>query len=141
MKKTLALLIVVAAIFSLTACGNKTTPTKESASNNEAVSVTSDDTSSESNAETAGSSDEAEWRQFLKDYEAWVDDYIEIVKKYKANPSDTSILSDYTEMTSKVVEWSEKADEIASELEDTSAALEYSKELLRIAEKLEKATS
>lgn len=93
-------------------------------------------TSSESEK---SSTDDAKWKQFLKDYEAWVDDYIAIVKKYKDNPTDMSILSDYTEMVSEMTEWSEKADEIELELEDTDAALEYSAELLRIAGKLAEA--
>lgn len=82
-----------------------------------------------------------EWRQFLKDYEKWVDDYIAIVKKYKDNPTDMSILSDYTEMVADLAEWSSRADEIELELEDTDAALEYSQELLRIAAKLAEATT
>ena len=86
------------------------------------------------------STDDAEWKQFLKDYEAWVDDYIAIVKKYKENPTDMSILSDYTEMISEMTEWTERADEIELELEDTDAALEYSKEILRIAGKLAEAS-
>ena len=96
-----------------------------------------DTTSSE--AKKDSTSDDAEWKQFLKDYEAWVDDYIEIVKKYNNNPTDMSILSDYTEMVSEMAEWSEKADEIELELEDTDAALEYSKEVLRIGGKLAEA--
>lgn len=59
-----------------------------------------------------------------------------ILKKYKENPTDTSILSDYSEMVSEMVDWSDKADEIELELENTDAALEYSAELLRIAGKL-----
>lgn len=84
-------------------------------------------------------SDDANWKQFLKDYEAWVDDYIVVLKKYKENPTDASILSDYSEMVSEMVDWSDKADEIELELEDTDAALEYSAELLRIAGKLSEA--
>ncbi len=92
-----------------------------------------------SEAEKDSTSDDAEWKRFLKDYEAWVDDYIAIVKKYKDNPTDMSILSDYTEMISEMTEWTERADEIELELEDTNAALEYSAELLRIAGKLAEA--
>ena len=80
-----------------------------------------------------------EWKQFLKDYEAWVDDYIAIVKKYKDNPTDMSILTDYTNMVSEMADWAERADEIELELEDTDAALEYSSELLKIAAKLAEA--
>ena len=38
--------------------------------------------------------------QFIADYEAFVNSYIVIIKKMKANPSDMSIMSEYTEMVS-----------------------------------------
>ena len=63
----------------------------------------------------------------------------EIIKKYKVNPTDMSILSDYTKMASKAADWSARADEIELELKDTQEALEYSAELLRIAAKLAEA--
>ncbi len=109
--------------------GTKTeeqTPSSETTGNTEDTKETTNDSNS----------DDEEWRQFLKDYEAWVDDYIAIVKKYKDNPTDMSILSDYTEMVSEMADWAERADEIELELQDTDEALEYSTELLRIAAKL-----
>ena len=74
----------------------------------------------------------------MVEYEEWVDDYIEIVKKYNNNPSDMSILSDYTEMVSEMTEWTDKADDVELSITDTDEALEYSQELLRIAGKLAK---
>lgn len=131
MKKLWTLLIAVVILLSLTACGNETISTNEDTSNN-VVTETTDE-------KNENSSNEAEWKQFLKDYEDWVDNYIEITKKYEANPSDLSILTDYTEMVSELAEWSEKADEIELELKDSDAALEYSNELMRIANKLAEA--
>lgn len=96
--------------------------------------ISSEEDSAESEVEDTAA-DNAEWREFLADYEAWVDDYIEIVLKYKENPTDMTILSDYTEMLSELSDWSERSTEIALELEDTTAALEYSAELSRIAGK------
>ena len=133
MKKLWTLLIAVVILLSLTACGSETIPTNEDTANNNVVSETTDE-------KNENSSNDAEWKQFLKDYEGWVDNYIEITKKYKANPSDLSILTDYTEMVSELTEWSEKADEIELELKDSDAALEYSNELMRIANKLAEAT-
>ncbi len=121
MKQLLALALFLVFVLSLSACGSNDTPSVNDSPN----SVVSDSTS-----------DNEEWRQFLKDYEEWVDDYIEIVKKYESNPTDTSILSDYTEMVSEMADWSERADEIEQELSDTDAALEYSGELLKIVNKL-----
>ncbi len=91
-------------------------------------------------ASNENSADDAEWKQFLEDYEAWVDDYIEIVKKYKENPTDISILSDYTEMVSDMADWSERANEVQKELENSpTATVEYAAELARIAAKLAEA--
>ncbi len=92
---------------------------------------------SESSEETSELSlSDSDWKQFLKEYEEWVDNYIIIVKNYKNNPTDITILSDYMDMISKLSEWTERADDFKYELEDTSEAVEYSKELLRIAGKL-----
>lgn len=77
-----------------------------------------------------------EWRTFLIEYEQWVNDYIALAKKYESNPSDTSILSDYTKMASQVSEWSKKAERIKEELEDSNALAEFTREYLRITAKL-----
>ena len=89
-------------------------------------------------AETEETASTVEWRKFLEDYDAWVDDYIEILKKYKENPSDLSILSDYTDMMTELTEWTEETEAMEAELEDASPTelAEYSAEILRIAEKI-----
>lgn len=79
----------------------------------------------------------AEWEKFIAEYNSWVDDYLEIVDDYKANPTDVTILTKYTEMVSEVTEWSAKADTIAEELKDSPEdAAKFSTELVKIAEKL-----
>ena len=118
MKKVLALLLAVLMIVSLTACGAQSTEDKNDSSVNGVVS----------NNNTG-------WKEFLKDYEEWVDDYIALTKKYKDNPTDTSILSEYTEMAAEVTEWAERADDLESELSAAEAA-EYAEELAKIASKL-----
>ena len=124
MKRLLALALSLVLVLSLAACGSNETPSADD-SKNPAVS--------------GSTSENEEWKQFLKEYDEWVDDYIEIVKKYEANPTDTTILTDYTEMASKVADWAERAEKIEQELADTEAALEYSAELLKIANKLAEA--
>ena len=150
MKKLTALIFSVIMILSLSACGEEqNTDVAEStvASDIEVVSEIIESTTNEieslvedeSSTETESIVTEAntEWKQFLKDYEAWVDDYIELLQKYNENPTDLTILSDYNQMLSQVEEWTEKADEISLEIaDDSEAALEYAAEVLRIAEKL-----
>lgn len=111
---------------------NQTIPQEKDTNDDENEDEYSENVSVDDKSENT----DTEWKEFLADYEAWVDDYIEIVKKYKENPADTSILSDYSAMLSEMSEWTEKADEIELELEDTNAAIEYSAELLRIVAKL-----
>lgn len=157
MKKIISLLIATIMALALFSCNDNSNGAADTQTNetiqstgNQNDDILEDATNKESNVpyETEYENDEIEassdnnstsnedWRQFLKDYEAWVDDYIAIVKKYKDNPADMSILSDYTEMVSEMTNWVEKADKIELELDDTDAALEYSAELLRIAAKL-----
>lgn len=77
-----------------------------------------------------------EWRTFIKEYEEWVDEYIALLQKYKNNPTDTSILTDYTKMAAEMTDWTMRADEVKEELEDPDALAEFTKELLRISNKI-----
>ena len=76
------------------------------------------------------------WRTFLKEYEQWADEYIALVKKYKNNPQDMSILADYTKMVSEMSDWSSKASDLKDELKDSEALAEFTAELLRISTKI-----
>ncbi len=134
MKRILSVLLVIVLAVSLVACG-----VKKNSNVNENNGILTDQ-GTETNQSTTETSGEVEWKQFLKDYEEWVDKYIEITKKYKDNPTDMSILSDYTSMMSELTEWYDKTDEMQSELESASPGelAEYSSELARIAAKLSK---
>ena len=78
----------------------------------------------------------AEWQQFFIDYEAWVDDYIAFMEKYQANPTDVTLLADYSELVAELAEWESKTGEFEASLEGTDDALTYMNELTRITEKL-----
>ena len=81
---------------------------------------------------SASSETSSDWRQFLQDYEAFMDDYIEILKKYHANPADLSILSDYMSMMTKLTEWSDKYDDISGGLDNPDELAEFTQEWMRI---------
>ena len=96
-----------------------------------------DDTASKESPQASPSTSNVSWKQFLKDYEKWVDDYIVIMEKYTKNPTDITILSDYMQCMQDIVEWSERADKIEEELEDDLVAQkEYIEMLARIVIKL-----
>lgn len=56
--------------------------------------------------------------EFLQAYEAWADEYVAFMKKYKENPTDLTLLADYTRLLGEIVEWSEKADDLEDNLTD-----------------------
>ena len=51
----------------------------------------------------------------MDSYEAFYDSYCEILTKYKANPSDLSILTEYSSMLVKMAEMQKAFDEWNSE--------------------------
>lgn len=74
----------------------------------------SHDTSREAENEDDPASDELvdgmrpDFKEAMDSYEAFYDEYCEIVKKYTENPSDMELLADYTDMVSKAAEMTEK---------------------------------
>jgi hypothetical protein len=94
-----------------------------------AESVNSSSSSSENTEESSSSSVDCD--QFIKDYSDFVDSYIKLLKKYKANPTDASILSEYTEAAQKA----------AAMQTDASSCTDpkYASELMELANKMAKA--
>lgn len=135
MKKTMVFLVVLSIVFSLTGCGGAKVPTSNDTNDYNDVSDVQSATLDTSITETESNSNNTEWKQFIKDYNAWVDEYVKIVKKYKANPTDLSIMTDYTKMVSEMTDWAERSEKLEEEL-DTTDALEFAAELAKIAQKL-----
>ena len=133
MKKVIITLILVT-ILALSGCGsNNATPAVSSPS--ESSTTTSADIDESALPTDAQETSNSEWKEFLRQYEEWVDDYVELVKKYTNNPTDLSILSDYMESMQKMIEWSDQADKIESDLSGDDLK-EYLDTISRIIEKL-----
>jgi len=64
----------------------------------------SDDTNKTSAGESVSDCD-----QFIKDYDAFADSYIKMLKKYKKNPTDATILTEYTEAAQKAIKMQNEA--------------------------------
>lgn len=93
--------------------------------------------SSQSNASSNATSSSSEWKQLLKDYEAWVDKYIAFMKKYK-NASATELagmMSEYSSLMSDMTAWSEKVNNMEDNLSGSDLT-EYLNTLSRISQKL-----
>lgn len=81
------------------------------------------------NSNTSGNSIDCD--KFIKDYEAFADSYIKLLKKYKANPTDATILTEYTEAVSKAAELQTNA--------TSCTDAKYATKLMEIASKISKA--
>jgi hypothetical protein len=75
------------------------------------------------------------WRQVIKEYEQWVDDYVAVMKRYKANPTDAGLISQYTSMLSRINEWTDKVKNLKDNIE-ASEVSEYISALNRITVKM-----
>jgi len=84
-------------------------------STDEEMDDTADETADEG-------SDSNEWDGILDDYSDWADDYIEVIKKQKADPTDMSVMQDAASMASKAAEWSTKMSGAAADLTAEQAA-------------------
>ena len=69
--------------------------------------------------------DSGEWDSFLDDYESYADDYIAVLKKQKADPTDMSIMTDMAALAPKAAEWSTKMSEAAATLNAEQAGRMY----------------
>lgn len=74
--------------------------------------------STESVESTTSASDgelRSDFKEAMDSYEKFMNDYADFMKKYKANPSDTSLLADYADYMTKYAEMVEKFDKWESE--------------------------
>lgn len=105
---------------------SKGTQSKAQTSNEERSDSTSKDTESKGADENEELIDgmRPEFKEAMDSYEAFYDEYCNIMKKYAENPSDMKLLADYTDMLTKAAEMAEKFD--AWENSDmNSAELKY----------------
>jgi hypothetical protein len=110
---------ILFAAFILSSCGGSSSTeseatTEEAATTTEEATGTSDESASTteesaSTTEAESTESQSDCDEFIKDYEEFVNSYISIAKKMKANPSDMSIMSEYTEMASKAATMQTKA--------------------------------
>lgn len=118
MKKILAMILVVALVLSLTACDlgqlldNAQRPSDTHFTKPDYTYTKGDDdkggtatTSTNDNADASGI--RPEFKDAMDAYEAFYDEYCDILKQYYANPTDMTLLTKYTELMTKAVEMDE----------------------------------
>lgn len=122
MKKYNLFILSGIVAMTLASCGGSVETTEsqdtleEMMDNYEQNTEETDDSSVEDEVEVADeSSPSDEWNETLDGYEEYVDDYVSLIKKQKADPSDMSIMTEYQELMQKGTEWSTKMSEMASD--------------------------
>ena len=118
MKKIFALFLLVALGLMMVSCGATNESDTSTVDNlveslNEIEEVVSSDVpatnvSEEKPVESGTSSGlDAEFKAAMDSYEEFMNEYVTFMKKYKANPGDLSILSEYANYMSKYAEFVE----------------------------------
>ena len=135
-------------VFILSSCGgseskepeatieDSAATTEETAGTIEETSGTTDESStkteeSSSATEVESTVSNSDCDEFIKDYEGFVNSYITVARKMKANPTDMTILSEYTEMASKATTMQSKAGDCTDAI--------YADKIAKLATKLAKA--
>lgn len=148
MKKLLSLFLLSMLILTLTACGgdmngDKETPEVLNEDTNVSNIESQDDISSSASKENTEKDEELnpDFKTAIDKYENFMNEYVAFMKRYKANPSDLSLLADYSEYMSKYVDFVASFDEWGNK-DLNSAELAYyievqarvSKKLLEVAQ-------
>lgn len=132
-------IVTLMLILNITGCNSNSkeqleTPTTTNTANNTEVQTQQTPPASPSSENTEA------WRQFLKDYEEWTDSYVEFMKKYKANPSDMNLISEYGKFVAETAEWADKAQTYEDDLKQDNVSseiiTEYMNTLARITQKI-----
>ena len=90
----------------------------------------SDESSEDESSEDVSASTGVDCNQFCTDYEEFANEYVAFMKKYKSNPSDMSIISEYSGMMQKASEMQNNSSDCAA---DPSVAARITKALTKIA--------
>lgn len=138
MKKILAVILMCLLCFSLCSCGGETSGKQEAVVSNSRETTESVKNERTEPAEAVENVDgiTADFKSAMDSYEKFMDEYVSFMKKYKANPTDLSLLGDYADYMSKYSEFMEDFEKWEDE-EMNAAELAYYLEVQqRVSKKL-----
>ncbi len=110
-------------------CKKKTKKTDES------EDTTIEMTSEEVKTTAVSSQKAADCDEFLDEYEAWMDEYLELLDKHKDNPAALAGTKEFSDMTMKSMEWASQGAQLAMDCASNSS---YEKRMKEIQEKSNK---
>ena len=124
---------------------NTTTDTKpaDNAGKSDSAAASDDNKASEpaeSNTDSSASIStggvDPDLKAFLDSYEEFVDEYVDFMKKYMANPTDLSLMGEYTDMLSKLSDFETKLNKYDSKDMSTEDAAYYLEVTTRCTQKM-----
>lgn len=125
MKKLVALFLAALLVLSMAACGDTektdtnawedfefpTNSVKEDVTEEpeetEAIVETEEEEATQEETTAAAGGMRPEFKEAMDAYEAFYDEYCDFMKKYQANPSDLSLLTEYSSMMTEAADMSE----------------------------------
>ena len=128
-------LIAIVLCLSLAGCGSSEEKKDEESNATQTEESTSADSSDDKAASSSNATD-ANWKKTLSDYEKWVDDYAELMKKAQDNPTDASLASEAAQMAAESTEWAQDIASLNESDLSESELSEYKETMERINEKL-----
>ncbi len=129
MNKVITIVVCIALI-SITACKKK----QKSAEEEEQITIEmSEDITTSSDIEKKEVSGDCD--DFMDDYEAWMEEYIALMAKYKKDPVALATSPEYTAMSMEMMEWSSKWSSLAL---DCAKYPEYEERFNEIQKKMDK---
>ena len=160
MKKITSIILTLLIVCSLVACGkssidntlnttekdtipNTTAPISQTATMPTTLPETTSPTEETLPATTEGTKEnatndsiDAEFKAAMDSYEAFFDEYVAIMKKYKDNPMDMSILADYANYMGQYTDMMQKFEKWENEDLNTAELAYYIDVQARITKKL-----
>ena len=144
MKKIASLILVLFIVCSLAACGTSNIDNIPNISEKETAFATLPEMTSPTEATHPAATEEvkeensvgAEFKAAMDSYEAFFDEYVAIMKKYKENPMDMSILADYASYMGQYADMMQKLEKWEGENLNAVELAYYVEVQARITQKL-----
>lgn len=102
------LLVILSLIFVFASCNNTEEKKDKECKDDEKKEVVEEKNDVNSEKDNKNNVDMSSCDEFLTDYEAWVNQSIEILKEAKANPTDVKSSEKMMQVTMEMSEWAEK---------------------------------
>lgn len=134
--RTLIYFMAISVFFFTSCCGGGSENKSDKETAGEEVVVTEEVTESENGETEVIETEEVEINscdEFLNKYEEWVDEYLNLLEKFRKNPTDPNLSQQYMKVSNELASWSQEWFKFI----DCSNQKEYEKRYDAISEKID----